>query len=89
MGASVIVAKAHRQRLARRRAALLALSGAGVVSLVYMGFGSRYYAFGETPATGSHLPPYLVLPVLGLSLLVVLAIFLLGWFWDRGPTEAR
>lgn len=62
-------------------AAVLALCGAAVVSLGYMLFGSRYYAFGET---ASSLPPYLDAAVLGLSVVGGLAILVLVR-WSNQP----
>ena len=60
------------------RALVLAGAGAGLVSVGYVVFGGRYYAFGET---ASHLPPYLNGPVLALSGLVGVVVAVLGWAW--------
>jgi hypothetical protein len=61
------------------RALLLAGAGAAVVTAGYAVFGSRYYAFGET---ASHLPPYLNGPVLVLSGVLGVLVFVLGWVWS-------
>jgi hypothetical protein len=52
---------------------LFALAGSGAVALAYALFGSRYYAYGETV---SSLPPYLDLPMLGITLALAVAILL-------------
>jgi hypothetical protein len=81
IAASAFVAGAHNQWRAWGQALLLAVAGAGVVTLASYLFGTRYYAFGETV---SSVPPYLDLPVLGLSLALGIAIFVMSRAWSSG-----
>lgn len=74
--------KSYHQWHLGSRAALLAIAGAGSVFLVSLLFGSRYYALGETV---SSLPPYLDLLIIGLSLIIGIGIFGLGWNWNDDP----
>lgn len=77
--AGLFILKRYQQWRIGSKAALLAIAGAGGVFLVSLLFGSRYYAPGETV---SSLPPYLDLPIVGLSIIVGIGMYWLGWNWN-------
>lgn len=80
LGVSLLIALRSRHLGIWGEALTLAAGGAAIATLAYAFFGSRYLAFGET---SSALPPYLDLPIIGVTFALATGVFVLGWVWKR------
>lgn len=78
-GVFLFLATRSQQGHIAGKAMLLASVGAGLVFVVSILLGSRSSAFVESV---SGVPSNVDLPILGLSLLLGLGIFWLGWLWN-------
>jgi hypothetical protein len=81
--ASLLIARIHGRSMAWGQGLLLALAGSSLEGLLYMLVGGHYYSVGPP----SNWPPYLNESMMGITLGLGLAVFLIGWVW--GALMAR
>jgi hypothetical protein len=79
LAVSWFAAHRHTRIAIWRRGLLLALLGIGALVVFYMLFGGHYSSIGDTPI---NWPPYLTIPILGITICLAVAIFLIGWIWS-------
>ncbi len=60
------------------RGTLPALLGTGVLAALYILFGGHYTSLGDNNVSW---PPYLTTPVIGATVALAGAVFLIGWLW--------
>lgn len=84
--ACTVLAALLRSWAAWWRAVALALLGLIVAGAVYYAIGGRYLAFGERTTS---LPPYLTTTVVGVSVAIGLAVFVLATIGGERPRSAE
>jgi hypothetical protein len=83
LAVSWFAARRHARVATWRRGLLLALLGTGSLAVSYVLFGGHYSSVGDTAIDW---PPYLTMPILGITTGLAVAVFLTGWIWSAmGP----
>lgn len=76
---SLLLIRARKWAVAWGAGVVLAVTGSGLLALLYAPFGGHYVSVGP-PASW---PPYLNEPMMVVTLALGLAVFGLGWAWGN------
>jgi hypothetical protein len=79
LAVSWFAARRHARMALWWRGLLLALLGIGALVVVYTFFGGHYSSIGNTAI---NWPPYLTMPILGITIGMAVVIVLIGWLWS-------
>jgi hypothetical protein len=55
-----------------------------LIAVAYAPLGGHYRSYGSVAV---NWPPYLNEPLMGLTLVVGLVVFVVGWFWGASARE--
>lgn len=75
---SLLVAYLRRRVIAWRQALLLTVVTGGLLAALYALAGGHYVSYG---GIATSWPPYLNEPVIGLTVVLALMVFIAGWVW--------